>query len=147
MHASCMPGTFSLQPQISDPDMPHGTCVTHVPWCMPGSLTSSFLWSRCWEKRFRHSRRMHNPQFYISGKRPMVPYIHILITNPVHYTDNRCRRQAVRLITRNAESRTNKPVIMLFVLIPDNILLKIGFFLVGNCEDIYLQCWGGSWLS
>ena len=26
----------------SYPDMHHGTCVTHVPWCMPGSLTSGF---------------------------------------------------------------------------------------------------------
>ena len=25
--------------EVSDPDMHHGTCVTHVPWCMPGSLT------------------------------------------------------------------------------------------------------------
>ena len=41
-----MPGTFSPPPRISDPDMHHGTCVTHVPWCMPGSLTSDFLWSR-----------------------------------------------------------------------------------------------------
>ena len=24
---------------VSDPGMPHGTCVTHVPWCMSGSLT------------------------------------------------------------------------------------------------------------
>ena len=24
--------------QVSDPGMHHGTCVTHVPWCMPGSL-------------------------------------------------------------------------------------------------------------
>ena len=41
-----MPRTFSLSPQVSDPDMHHGTCVTHVPWCMPGSLTSGFLWNR-----------------------------------------------------------------------------------------------------
>ena len=34
-----MPGTFSLPPRVSDPDMHHGTCVMHVPWCMPGSLT------------------------------------------------------------------------------------------------------------
>ena len=27
------------KPLISDPDMHHGTCVTHVPWCMSGSLT------------------------------------------------------------------------------------------------------------
>ena len=44
-HAPGMPGTFSPPPGVSDPDMHHGTCVTHVPWCMPGSLTSSFLWS------------------------------------------------------------------------------------------------------
>ena len=25
----------------SDPDMHHGTCVTHVPWCMSGSLNRS----------------------------------------------------------------------------------------------------------
>ena len=44
-HAPGMPGTFSPSPQVSDPDMHHGTCVTHVPWCMPGSLYSSFLWN------------------------------------------------------------------------------------------------------
>ena len=61
--------TFSPPPRISDPDMHHGTCVTHVPWCMLGSLTSGFLWSRWWGKRSRHSRWMRNPQFYLSGKR------------------------------------------------------------------------------
>ena len=45
-HAPGMPGTFSPSPQVSDPDMHHGTCVTHVPWCMPGSLTSGFLLNR-----------------------------------------------------------------------------------------------------
>ena len=30
-----MPGTFSPPPRVTDPDMHHGTCVTHVPWCMP----------------------------------------------------------------------------------------------------------------
>ena len=39
-----MPGTFPchrLQRKllVSDPGMHHGTCVTHVPWCMSGSLT------------------------------------------------------------------------------------------------------------
>ena len=28
------------KPQVSDSDMHHGTCVTHVPWCISGSLTS-----------------------------------------------------------------------------------------------------------
>ena len=70
--ASRMLGTFFAQPLVSDPDMHYGTCVTHVPWCMPGSLTSGFLWSRWQEKRSRHSRHMHNPQFYVSDKRPMA---------------------------------------------------------------------------
>ena len=70
-HAPGMPGTFSPPPRVSDPDMHHGTCVKHVPWCIPGSLTSDFLWSRWRRKHSRHSRRMRNPQFYESRKRPM----------------------------------------------------------------------------
>ena len=35
-----MPGKFSPTPRVSDPDMHHGTCVTRVSWCMPGSLTA-----------------------------------------------------------------------------------------------------------
>ena len=27
------------KPLVGDPSMHHGTCVTHVPWCMSGSLT------------------------------------------------------------------------------------------------------------
>ena len=66
-----MLGTLSPPPQVSDPDMHHGACVMHVPWCMPGSLTSGFLWSWGRGKRSRHSRRVRNPQFYVSGKSPM----------------------------------------------------------------------------
>ena len=77
VHAPGMPRTFSPPSWISDPGMHHVTYVTHVPWCMPGSLTSGFLWSRWWGKRSRHSRRMHNPQFYVSGKRPMGHWIRL----------------------------------------------------------------------
>ena len=42
-HALGMPGTFSPPPRVSDPDMHNGTCVTHVPFCMPGSLTGGLL--------------------------------------------------------------------------------------------------------
>ena len=63
-HAPGMPGTFSPPQPVRDPDIYHGTFVMHVPWCMPGSLTSGIFWSR--------SRRMHNAQFYLSGKRSMV---------------------------------------------------------------------------
>ena len=48
-HAPGMPGTFSPATAVSDPDTHHGTCVTHVPWCMSGSLTSGFLLRRRWE--------------------------------------------------------------------------------------------------
>ena len=71
VHAPGMPGTFSPPLRVSNPDMHHGTCVTHVSWCMPGSLTSGFLWSWWLGKRSRHSRRMRNPRFYVFGKRPM----------------------------------------------------------------------------
>ena len=30
---------FKRKPVVCDPGMHHGTCVTHVPWCMSGSLT------------------------------------------------------------------------------------------------------------
>ena len=52
--------------------MHHGACITHVPWCIPGLLTSGFFWSRWRGKRSRHSRRMHDPKFNISGKRPII---------------------------------------------------------------------------
>ena len=55
------------KPLVSDPDMHHGTCVTHVPWCMSVSLNRG-----SGGKRSRHSRRMRNQQFYVSGKRPMA---------------------------------------------------------------------------
>ena len=65
-------GNVSPLPRVNDSVMHHGACVTHVPWCMPGSLTSGFFWSRWRGKRSRHSRRMHNAQFYVSGKRPVA---------------------------------------------------------------------------
>ena len=70
-HAPKMSGAFSPPSRISDPDMHHGTCVMHVPWWMPKSLTSGFLWNRQRRETFRHSQRMHNPEFFVSGKRPM----------------------------------------------------------------------------
>ena len=46
LQAPGMPGTFPChrlqrKPLVSDPVMHHGTCVTHLPWCMPGSLIRS----------------------------------------------------------------------------------------------------------
>ena len=47
-------------------------CVTHVPWCMPGSLNNGFRLSRWRGRRSRHSWRMRNLQFCVSGKRPIA---------------------------------------------------------------------------
>ena len=68
-------GNVSTPPLVSDPNMHHGTCEMHVPWCMPGSLNSCSLWSRWRGKGSRHSRRMRNPQFCVSGKRRMVRFV------------------------------------------------------------------------
>ena len=35
-----------MPPRVSDPDMHHGTWVTHVPWCMAESLNNGFFWSQ-----------------------------------------------------------------------------------------------------
>ena len=79
-----------LPPQISDLDMHYGTCLTHVPWCIPGSLTSGFLWSRWRGKRSQHSRRLRNPQFISSkitqwGFDFIVKYENGLVPDRHHY--------------------------------------------------------------
>ena len=84
-HAPGMPGTFFPPQPVSDPDMHYGTCVTHGTWFKPGSLTSGFLWSRWRVKRYRHSRRMRNPQFCVSGKSPMLLQFILWLT---HFADD-----------------------------------------------------------
>ena len=78
-HAPGMSGTFPPSPRVSDPDIHHGTCVTHVQWCMLGLLTSGFLWNRWLGKRSRYFRCMRYPQFYVSGKRPMETCVSSLL--------------------------------------------------------------------
>ena len=59
---------FQMKQLVSDPGMHHGTCVTHVPWCMSGSLT-------CGDgKTFPAFLAHAHPQFCVSGKRPMSLY-------------------------------------------------------------------------
>ena len=75
----------------------HTRAVTHVPWCLPGSLTHGFIWRRWRGKRSQYSRRMCNPQFYVSGKRPIDTHVipaqrrpcndaQLLVGNTVLYT-------------------------------------------------------------
>ena len=68
-------GNVFPQPWVTDPVMHHGTCVTHVPSCMPGSLTSGFLWSRC---RWKHARRMRNFTYLVRG--PCMIFVTIVRT-------------------------------------------------------------------
>ena len=51
------------------------TCMTHMPRCMSGSLTRG--------KRARHSQRMRNRQFCVSGKKPIA-----LLTTSNHSEKN-----------------------------------------------------------
>ena len=74
------PGIFTPPPRFSDPNMHHGTCVTHVRWCMPASLMNGFLCSGWRGKRSRHPQCTRNQQFYVSGKRP-IQFTTILIWN------------------------------------------------------------------
>ena len=67
------------KPLVSDPGMHHGTCVTHVPWCMSGSLT------RRWRgKRSQHYRRMRtrNCTYLVRGPFhwSMFPRVHVRIS-------------------------------------------------------------------
>ena len=75
VHAPGKPGTFSRPLRIRDHDMHHGT------WFMPVSLTSGFLWSWWRGKRSWQSRRMCNPQFWLSGKRPIDDAFYYLPTD------------------------------------------------------------------
>ena len=64
-----MPGTFSPPPtskgtassRHASRHVCHARAVMHVGIANP----------RLWGKRSRHSRRMRNPQFYVTGKRPI----------------------------------------------------------------------------
>ena len=56
------------KPLVSDPGMHHDMCVTHV-------VHVGIVNSQWWWKRSRHSRCMHNPQFYVSDQRPMCSEI------------------------------------------------------------------------
>ena len=56
---------FQSKPLVCDPDMYHGTCVTHMPGCMSGSLT-------CGDREtFPAFPAQAHPQCYVSGNRPV----------------------------------------------------------------------------
>ena len=106
-HSPGMLGTFSPPQRVSDPDMPHGTCVTHEPWCMQWWLTRSFLWSRWREKRSRYSRR--NFSYLIRGPWWSDPSVNLCIIRApwcnshwcIHNMKVECIDKAVRDLQNN----------------------------------------------
>ena len=84
VHAPGMPGTASPPPWVSDPGMHHGTCVTHVPWCIPGLLTSGFLWIRWRGKRSRHSRQCATSNFAYLVRGPWTGQVRFLLPPVKH---------------------------------------------------------------
>ena len=93
-HAPGMPETLFPPPRVSDTDI--------MPWCMPGSLTSGFLWSRWPGKRSRHSRRMRDPASYVSGKMPIIlvldwwHYIAVMKDNTVGFRITTVTNKSIR---------------------------------------------------
>ena len=63
-------GRLQRKPLASDPGRHHGTCMTHVLWCMSGSLT------RGGRENFPSFPAHVHPQCYVSGKRPIYWYWH-----------------------------------------------------------------------
>ena len=66
--------SFQRKKLVNDPGMHHGTCVSHVPWCMSGSLSPRWR-----GKRSRRPRRTQNPLFHVSDNCPFE--MDLLLTN------------------------------------------------------------------
>ena len=134
-----MPKMFSAPSRISDLDMHHGTCVTHVPWCMPRSLPSSSLWSRRRGKTFPTLPALAQPvilRHYVSGKRPIAtpPCIYSVYTTLAVKLD--CASGTIYVFVRALlwrlqsthqylESRPRWSIIACFTVTPQNIMIHL----------------------
>ena len=79
-------GMGNFRQHIAETNSSTKTCSWHHPWlwaswqirkisgctCAGNAGKVFFLWRRWRGKRSRHSRRMRNPQFYVSGKSPYM---------------------------------------------------------------------------
>ena len=93
------------KPRVSDPGMHHGTCVTHVPWCMSGLLTcdggenvpgipgacAPAIW-RIWQEA--HVRKMgtgRNCWWYVTGCGTILILLQLtgtwILRFSINYTD------------------------------------------------------------
>ena len=83
-HTPGMPGTLCFprhrlkrQPLVSDRGMHHGTCITHVPWCMSRSLTHGGgenvpgIPGACTTRNFTYLARGPFPRVSLSSSQPL----------------------------------------------------------------------------
>ena len=91
-------------------------CQTHFP------LTSGFVWGRWRGKRSRRSQRTYNPQFYVSGKRPVHEGVYL-----INYAYSLVVHCFVVVIlsdcNRECELFTHKPQCCITVTNVDNVTL------------------------
>ena len=72
---------FQRKPLVSDPAMHHGTFVTHMPWCMAGSLTCGDV------ENVPGSRLMRTRNFAYLARSPWPSYFRLLLpSNPRYKT-------------------------------------------------------------
>ena len=80
------------KPLVSDPGMHHGTCITHVPWCMSGSLTRGgggnvpSIPGACATRNFTYLARDPWPQRWWRSRPAITTMGMILITIPMTMT-------------------------------------------------------------
>ena len=104
---------FQRKPLFSHPGMHHGTC--DVPRCMSASLTRGGGENVPGVR----PRRMHNPQFCVSGKRPMLQKPHLNTKKPYRFTV--CclsTESAQQIFTSLKIPYTNKRVHYLWIVAP-----------------------------
>ena len=93
------------KPLVSDPDMHHGTCVTHMPWCMSGSLTHvdgenvTGIPGAC---------TTHNFTYLVRG--PYEVLLYFLSSWTVQYDYVHQRRNKVSLLLRQVTNRCYIPI-------------------------------------
>ena len=79
------------KPHVSDPGKHHGTCVTHVPWCMSGALT-------------RGDKQDFPGLSGVSGKRPMVGNCVVVVAEKIFKLDH---LEEVKFVTNLGDKTKN----------------------------------------
>ena len=120
---------FQRKPLVSDPGMHHGTCLTHVPWCMSGSLTCGDggnvpgIPGACAPAILRIWQEAHSVTFHKKYHLPTV-----LLFQPLF-----CKKNITFLVMMVANTTTN----MLHLMIPLMIFCLLSPHLSLNITQRY----------